>query len=78
MNRFTPALTVIPAAFLAAALFTPFALAQQSPQEQRHELMEGVGDAAKPVGAMLKGEAPFDAATVIPRVAVFEFEAGEV
>jgi cytochrome c556 len=36
-------------------------VAGESPQEQRHELMEGVGDAAKPVGGMLKEEMAFDA-----------------
>lgn len=36
-------------------------VAGESPQEQRHELMEGVGDAAKPVGGMLKEEVAFDA-----------------
>jgi len=37
------------------------ALAGDSPQEARHELMEDVGGAAKTIGQMLKGEAPFDA-----------------
>jgi cytochrome c556 len=37
------------------------ALAGDSPQEQRHELMEHVGDAAKPIGEMLKQERAFDA-----------------
>jgi cytochrome c556 len=48
---------------LAIAVF-PFAvaLAGDSPQEARHELMEDVGGAAKTIGQMLKGEAPFDAA----------------
>lgn len=40
-------------------------LAGQSPQEQRHELMEESKNAAKPVGGMLKGEVPFDAATAM-------------
>lgn len=38
------------------------ALAEEAPQEVRHELMEDVGGAAKSIGKMLKGEAPFDAA----------------
>lgn len=38
------------------------ALAGGTPQEQRHELMEDVGGAAKKIGKMMKGEAPFDAA----------------
>ena len=37
------------------------ALAADSPQETRHELMKDVGGAAKTIGQMLKGEAPFDA-----------------
>lgn len=45
-------------------LTSTLALAGDSPQEARHELMEGVGDAAKPVGEMLKGEREFDAALV--------------
>jgi len=40
-------------------------LAGESPQEQRHELMEDSKEAAKPVGGMLKGEVPFDAATAM-------------
>ncbi|MDJ0751117.1 MAG: cytochrome c [Woeseiaceae bacterium] len=32
-----------------------------SPQEERHELMEGVKDAAQVVGPMLQGKADFDA-----------------
>ena len=37
----------------------------------REELMEGVRDAAKPVGAMLKGEKEFDADTLQESLAVF-------
>lgn len=36
-------------------------MAEDSPQEQRHELMEESKDAAKAIGGMLKGEAEFDA-----------------
>ncbi|MBT8039367.1 MAG: cytochrome c [Xanthomonadales bacterium] len=38
------------------------ALAGDSPQEQRQELMEDVGGAAKKIGKMMKGETEFDAA----------------
>jgi cytochrome c556 len=41
------------------------ALAADTPQETRHELMEDVRDAAKPVGGMLKGEVEFDSAVVM-------------
>ena len=50
---------------LAPMLSLPQARAGDAPQEVRHELMEGVGDAAKPVGKMLKGEQEFDAAVVM-------------
>jgi len=36
-------------------------IAGESPQEQRHELMEDSKEAAKVVGGMLKGEVAFDA-----------------
>jgi cytochrome c556 len=39
----------------------PQAMAEDSPQEQRHELMEDSKNAAKTVGGMLKGEVGFDA-----------------
>lgn len=73
MNRFTTALCMVPALFFSAVV-----LAQLSPQEQRHEMMEGVGDAAKPVGAMLKGEQPFDAAIVMQSLQTFDKAAAEV
>ena len=38
------------------------AIAGDSPQEARHEMMEDVGGGAKNIGRMLKGEAEFDAA----------------
>ena len=50
---------------LALLLSLPQAWASETPQEARHELMEGVGDAAKPVGMMLKGEREFDAAAAM-------------
>jgi len=47
---------------------SPLSLAvagDESPQEARHEVMEGVGDAAKPIGKMLKGEMEFDGAVAM-------------
>lgn len=48
---------------LIAIALAGSATAGESPQDKRHELMEKVGKAAKPVGAMLKGEADYDWAT---------------
>jgi cytochrome c556 len=50
--------------------------AEDDAAHERHELMEGVGEAAKPVGAMLKGEAPYDAAALQESMATF-LEASE-
>jgi len=41
------------------------ALAGDSPQEQRHELMEDAGGGAKTIGKMLEGETAFDAAAAM-------------
>lgn len=57
---------------LALWLLVPGAQASESVQEQRHELMESSKDAAKPVGAMLKGEQAFDAAIAMESFAVWE------
>lgn len=48
----------------AAAACSPPPASGEGPQHERHELMEGVGKAAKPVGAMFRGEAEYDWATV--------------
>jgi cytochrome c556 len=52
-------------ATICAVLLLPCALAAETPQEQRHELMEEMGDNAKIVGQMLEGETPFDAAAAM-------------
>jgi len=49
----------------ATVAVVPFALADDDPREVRHELMEHVGKAAKPVGAMFKGESEYDAERVM-------------
>lgn len=56
----------------ALLLFIPQAWGSESVQEQRHELMETARDAAKAIGGMLKGEAPFDAAVVMESFAAWE------
>ncbi len=38
---------------------------KDDPRHEPHELMEGVGKAAKPVGKMLKGEVDYDAEVVM-------------
>jgi len=62
---------------MLALLIPPHtAEASDTPQETRHELMEGVGDAAKPVGKMLKGEREFDAAIVMESFRTWSSAAG--
>lgn len=58
--------------FLTLAISTAsIAFANDDPAHERHEMMEGVRDAAKPVGAMLKGEKDFDAGIVQTSLATF-------
>jgi cytochrome c556 len=52
--------------------FTSPLLAGGDPVHERHELMEGVGDAAKPIGQMLKGERDFDAGVVMASFKTFD------
>jgi cytochrome c556 len=66
--------TVFVTALLAIA---SIALASDDPREQRHELMEGVRDAAKVVGAMLRGEREYDAAAAMESLQVFKAGASE-
>jgi cytochrome c556 len=54
---------------LAAASLT---IAADDPRLERHELMEDVGDAAKPVGAMLKGERDYEWSVVENSLKTFE------
>lgn len=62
---------------LFLSLSTTQVFAGESPQEQRHELMEDSKDAAKPVGGMLKGEVPFDAETAMASFKTWAEIAGE-
>jgi cytochrome c556 len=55
-----------------ALAFTSPVFAGDDPVHERHELMEGVGDAAKPIGQMLKGERDFDAGVVMASFRTFD------
>lgn len=55
-----------------ALAFTSPLFAGDDPVHERHELMEGVGDAAKPIGQMLKGERDFDAGVVMASFRTFD------
>ena len=57
--------------FAIAAVIGSVALAGDDPAHERHELMEGVRDAAKPVGAMLRGKAEFDHDTMMESLRTF-------
>lgn len=59
--------------FMSAALsMVSLAAADDDPRHERHELMEDVRDAAKPVGKMLRGESEYDAGVVQASLAVFK------
>ena len=62
-------------AAIALSLTSPL-FAGDDPVHERHELMEEVGDAAKPIGQMLKGERDFDADVVMASLRTFD-EAAE-
>jgi cytochrome c556 len=58
MKKFYAAVATI------AVLATGAVLAQTDPIVQRQTILKGIGDATKPIAAMLKGETPYDDATV--------------
>lgn len=47
------------------------------PQQERHELMEDVGGAAKVIGDMLKGETEYDAAAAMGALETFRNVSGK-
>src|ERR1700753_21215 len=53
------------AAVTALAVFaTGAVIAQSDPIVERQTILKGIGDATKPIAAMLKGDTPYDNATV--------------
>ncbi|NNJ64341.1 MAG: cytochrome c, partial [Xanthomonadales bacterium] len=66
---------------LSLALVVSSAVAGDSPQERRHDLMEDAKEAAKPVALMLRGELEFDAAVAMTSFETWKnvsSEAGEL
>lgn len=68
-------MSILKSRVLLAAItlaFTTPLFAGDSPQHERHELMEDVGEAAKPLGQMLKGERDFDADVAMASFETFD------
>ncbi len=74
MHKFTVRIGVI----LAVVLASTVAIGGDDPAHERHELMEGVRDAAKPVGGMLQGELEYDADRVAQSLEVWAAAADEL
>ncbi len=72
MSYKKPLISVI----VATVAFASLAVAG-SPQHERHELMESVGDAAGIVGPMLKGEREYDNAAAMEALRIWQSVAGE-
>ncbi len=69
-NINTPVILI--AAALAYAGLAVANTANTDPRAERHELMEDVGDAAKPVGQMLRGDAEYDAGVLMTSLETFK------
>lgn len=67
MHKFTVRIAVI----LSAVLASSIAFGSDDPAKERQELMDGVRDAAKPVGGMLQGEREYDADRVTKSLEVW-------
>lgn len=63
---------------LSSLLLSTLALAATDPIEQRQDLMENAGKAAKTIGSMLKDEEPFDAAAAMEALHAWEKTSAEV
>ena len=62
---------------VAALAVSSLAVAEHSPQHERHELMEGVGKAAKVIGGMLRGDTEYDAAAAMESLETFKKASGK-
>lgn len=62
----------------ASTLIASFALADHDPAHERHELMEGVKEAAKPLGGMLQGKVEFDQEIAMASLAVMADAAAKI
>lgn len=65
------------AILLFATVISTAAVGSDDPAHERHELMEGVRDAAKPVGGMLRGDLEYDAERVMQTLEVWSAAADE-
>jgi cytochrome c556 len=63
---------------VSGLLLSTSAFAEPDPIEQRQELMEQAGKAAKTIGGMLKEETPFDAAVAMEALLAWQNTAKEV
>lgn len=63
--------------FIAATMVFASLAVAGTPQHERHELMESVGDAAKVVGGMLKGETEYDNAAAMESLGTWASVAGK-
>ena len=70
--------SLVVAALVSLLLPVGSTLAAESPQEQRHELMEDVGAGAKTIGKMLEGEEDFDAAAAMSALHTWDHVSGVV
>lgn len=68
---------ILLAASIALATWGTVAVAADDPIKEREELMEGIGDAAKIVGPMLQGKAPFDAAKAAEALTIMSKNAAD-
>ena len=72
MTRFGPLVVVL----FAAAGFTA-AVAQDAPQVARQDLMSEIGDSTKILGAMAKGEQPYEEETAVEALTTIIEDTGE-